>query len=147
METKETKILQKIIEIWIGKNMESVWRNDVETYPYYGLNYNNLAQFIMNSGVYHIQHKVNEIAWLMAKAMHLDGQTWEVHMNQACFHAAMGQIDLALQETNNAIALLEPLGGISLPLDRLKEQRIKLQGVIDGKNISPVADTTKNTNA
>ena len=127
-------VIRTFIFIPVWRNIETVWRNDVETFPDFGLNYNNLAQFYMNENQWHIQHRVNEISWIMSKAMYLSGDEWEVHMNMACFWAGVGDIDRCLFETEESIKILKPLGGIALPMEKLTEQRDRLKAMIEKRN-------------
>lgn len=107
-------------------NIKAMWVTGVEAYPAFGSAYNSYAQYLLNSGEEKHPHDINEISYLLTKAIHLEPESWEIHMNLACFYVFIGRLDLALQYTDNAINILKPLGGIDLPLKQLEGQRVRI---------------------
>ena len=112
------------------KNMGNVWQNDVDTYPETPQSYNNLAQFYLQKVENYHPSVMNYLAYLLFKAEAMDPSEWSIQMNIACFYARLGHYEKCLEVTNKTIALLEPLGGISVPLDLLKKQKIDVEKLI-----------------
>jgi hypothetical protein len=105
------------------KNMESFWRNDIDNFPRNSNVYNNLAQnYMANQKGGLTAWRANEIAYLLFRAEALEPTAWQTQMNIAAFFSMSGNIRTFIDRTKRAMALLEPLGGISQPMDNLREQ-------------------------
>lgn len=112
------------IPVW--RNQKSLWANDLDVYPESAFVYNNYSQhFIQSSNL--SAHDMNYLAYLLFKAESMEPNSWEIKMNLACLFAHMGQLEAALEKTNRAIEILEPLGGLPGPLNALKDQRVQLE--------------------
>jgi hypothetical protein len=110
------------------KNMEYLWRNDIENYPRNPRVYNNCAQFCLQANGEGVPvWLINEIGHWLFKAEEMDPNSWEIQMNLGCFFARIGHLEECLVRTNRSIALLEPLGGLEMPLITLKKQRDSLE--------------------
>lgn len=114
----------KFIPVW--QNQQEIWKNDVEKFPENAQVYNNLAQWYMNfrTGKPMPVFRVNEIAMLLQKGLAIEPDSWEIHMNFACFAVQTNDLRNGLACTKRAIELLEPISGGSgkYPLAKLKEQ-------------------------
>jgi hypothetical protein len=122
-------VFRTFLYIPTWSNMEHVWRNDLETYPNANA-YNNMAQFYLQKQQTLAPHIMNYVAYLLFKAEAMFPKAWEIQMNIACFFARAQQYDECLRRTHMSIALLEPLGGLPLPLDMLKKQVVDLTKLI-----------------
>ena len=128
-------------------NQECVWANDLDAYPSSGQVWNNAAQYYLQFSQQAPAHIMNKTAYYLFKAESMEKNAWEIQMNMACFFAKMGHSEEALRRTNLAIALLEPLGGLTMPIDTLKVQRANFEKMISeqkaqtnktGATVSPV---------
>jgi hypothetical protein len=116
-------IIRTHLYIPAWKNQEAVWRNDVETFNYFSQTSNNLAQFYLQvDDKEFTAWKFNEIAALLFKAENQEPNSWEIQMNIACLFAKMGNYEECLVRSKRCLALVKPLGGVSMPVDVLNEQ-------------------------
>lgn len=117
------------------RNIESLWRNDIDAFPHSALVYNNLAQYLVQVDAKRAPvWRTNEIGYLLFKAESMDQSAWEIQMNLGCFFAQLGHTQEVLNRTNRAIALLEPLGGLPTPLNVLKKQRGEVEKILADNN-------------
>lgn len=116
----------KFIPYW--QNQEKLWEKDVESFPEHALAYNNFAQWFMN-GTKHEPYIINRTAMLLQQAVMRAPNSWEIHMNLACF-AVMYIRDYkeGLRETRIALDLIRKIGGGAneYSMQRLIEQEKKL---------------------
>lgn len=121
------------------KCQENMWKNDIEAYPYSGQVYNNYAQYILSissdgkdKSIPEIKpHHLNLAAYLLFKSDEIEPDSWEINMNIACFFARVGDIKECLKRTDKAISILEPLGGIKLPMEMLTKQRAEIIKILE----------------
>ena len=129
--------------IYTWKDMESVWKNDVATYPNWSQPWNNYAQYILSEVSLNQQGKprrekmtdsrINEMVYHLLKADEMEPDCWQIKMNIACYFALTGQWERSLNLTNQAIALLKPLGGIRNPMDILLRQKANMEKIINSR--------------
>jgi hypothetical protein len=133
--------VRSILFIGTWKNIESLWRNDVEQVPNYGQSLNNLAQCLLN-----LKEQpawlINEQGALLFRALELEPDAWEIQMNIACWFSRIGSAAMCLEWTEKSIASLKPLGGITLPMELLLKQRDGVKEIVDKEkasaNVAPV---------
>jgi hypothetical protein len=113
------------------RDMESLWKSDLEAYPGFGESYSNLAQYYMNRKPLPAW-RINEIASLLFRADLLSPNNWKVQMNIACFFAITQQWQQVLKHTEIAIKLLEDIGGEVNPVHTLYKQKKDVEALLSG---------------
>lgn len=111
------------------KNMETVWRNDIDTYPEFGEVYSNMAQYHMNRKPIPAW-RINEIGFMLFKAESMEPNSWKIHMNIACFFAITQEWNMCLRYTENCIDILDKIGGTT-PIEVLRKQRTDIMNIIE----------------
>ena len=127
------------------RHQETLWENDTVNFPEYANTWNNRAQYYMGTGKLSVE-RVNELAAWLNKAMRMSPNSWEIHMNTACFNVFVGNIPLGLQYTRSAIKLLEPLGGEPTPLTKLYEQEKALTKRVEGQQRGRLGESLSRPN-
>ena len=142
-------VLRSHIFINAFRNIECLYRSDLDTYPQYAQVYNNVAQYFINSNIRQ-PWKINELGYLLFKAEEMEPDEWSIKMNIACWFAMIQQWQPCLDKTKEALSIVKPLGGPQHPVKMLEEQAIRIQGIINdikskqqaGAIVSPVPTPT-----
>ena len=126
--------------IYAWRNQEEMWKNDVVNYPNWSQPWNNYAQYLLSEvsldrmGKKRRKHvpdsRINETIYYLLRADEMEPDCWQIKMNISCFFSLIGEWDRALQKTNEAIALLKPLGGIKNPMIILEKQKASMESII-----------------
>ena len=123
----------RYIPAW--KNMECLWKNGVENFPYDAQAWNNYAQYHLNGGPM-APEDINLVASWLLKAERMKPDSWEVHMNLACFYTIVNNLPLALKYTKSSKALLIPKGGLTLPVEKLERQEKVMENLIKQRGLA-----------
>jgi len=93
------------------RNQESLWRNDLDSFPDNSHAYSNLAQYLISKfgGKFRSALEMYEVAFLMNRAVSMDPKNYEIHMNMAAYYMAAGQPRLSLYHTEKAIEFVKDL--------------------------------------
>ena len=112
------------------RNMENLYKSDLEAFPEYAQCYNNLAQYYIN-----LPDKkpwmINQIGYFLFKAEDMEPWEWSIKMNIACFFAMINQWEPCLIKTEESLKLVKPLGGLKHPVDMLEKQIISVKQRIE----------------
>lgn len=114
-------VLRTHIFIGVWKNMECVYRNDLDCFGNYSQVYNNMAQYYMSQGNCP-PWRINEIGALLFKAEEMEPNMWAIKMNIACYFAMLNQWEPCLEVSKRTLELVKPLGGPRHPITMLENQ-------------------------
>jgi len=126
------------------KNQMNVWLNDLQSYPECAQAWNNAAQYFLQVSKEVKPYTLNRVAYYLFRAEDMEPDSWEIQMNIACFFAKVGKSDELLKRTRRAIDLLEPLGGIKMPIEMLRKQEKSIVEYIEKQKagVFPVKEST-----
>jgi len=110
------------------KDVESLYLNDIEAYPGYSITLSNVCNHYLSkypkTGPVAVYHQVG--AWIM-RAYQIEPDSYEVSTNMAAYLFTMGDLDKAIEFSEQTVKLLEPLGGIPTQANNMKVQIKKLK--------------------
>lgn len=123
------------VHIFAFRNLNTIYQNDMDTWPEHAQTLNNMAQSFMrdnSEGKTLPNWKLNLMAAHILKAHAMNPKAWEINMNVACFYAIIGQWPMCLKYTDQAIDILTPLAdkpcGPLIQLIAQRERIIKMAG-------------------
>ena len=129
------------------KDIESLYRSDLDAFPDNSQCYNSLGQFYLNSSSEKNPlpaWRVNEIGALLFKAEQMNPDDWSIKMNVACFFAMLGQWPQTMAKTVESLKLVKPLGGIDVPVKILEQQVKNLTNILDQHKAQAKANIVQN---
>lgn len=142
-------VVRTHVHIFMFRNMEALWQNDLDTYPEHAQCWNNMAQCYMRdnqNGKSLPSWQINLMSAYILKAEVMDPKAWEINMNVACFYAIIGQWPICLKYTDKAIDLLKVLADKPCgPLTQLIAQReriVKMAGESVAEPVNNGADAS-----
>lgn len=140
-------VIRTHVHIFSFRNVESVYQNDIDTWPEHAQCWNNIAQVYMRDKPNELPPwKINMMAQYILRAHDLNPKAWEINMNVACFYAIIGQWPMCLKYTDAAIDLLTPLADKPCgPLQQLIKQRDVIIAQAE-KAVAPVEQPKEKVN-
>jgi hypothetical protein len=115
------------------RNQEALIRHDVEEFPDNPNSFNNAVNFLIgkHNGVFKTDLEMYETGSWVARALRMNPENHEIHMNACAFYNAIGQIRQAQFHTEKALEYLKRLGEAHPLLPKLQDQLKRIKDKIN----------------